>query len=173
MATGRTAERWMRVFVDGYDFSGQARKVGPLSIEYDAADLTAIADPVKGFYPGHPNVNVGAINSVFSNTATSGIHNRLATAGDIRTVSVCHGIRAVPAMGDPVFAGQFTQGEYTVADDGGGLVVNLPFTGWASDAVSLGYATPWGVLLNANTARTAVNTATGVDLINVSTAKGG
>src|SRR3990167_5561917 len=135
MATGRTAEGWLRVFVDGYDFSGQARKVGPLSIEYDAADLTAIADPVKCFYPGHPNVNVGAINSVFS--------------------------------------GQFTQVEYTVADDGGGLVVNLPFTGWASDAVSLGYATPWGVLLNANTARTAVNTATGVDLINVSTAKGG
>ena len=163
MATGRTvASRWDRCYVDGYDFSGQARKIGPLSLEYDAADLTALADPVKGYYPNHPNVNVGAINSVFDNTATTGIHNRLATAGAIRTVTVARGIRAAPAQGDPVFAGQFTQGEYSVAEDGGAMTVNLPFVGWAEDATSLLFASPWGVLLN-NSTRTAVNAAAGVD----------
>ena len=173
MATGRTVQKWDRVYVGGYDFSGQARKVGPLSIEYDAADLTALANPVKGYLPNTANVNVGTINSVFDNTATTGIHNRLATAGVKRVVSVARGILAVPAMGDPVFGGEFTQGEYTVADDGGGVVVNLPFQGWADDAASLLFASPWGVLLNANTARTAVNTATGFDRGVVSTAKGG
>ena len=119
MATGRTLDRWKRVYVDGYDFSGQARKVGPLEITRDAADLTAIADPVRGYLPNFSHVNVGAINSVFDNTATTGIHNRLVSAGVMRTVSVAQGIRAAPAQGDPVFAGQFTQGEYTVAEDGG------------------------------------------------------
>ena len=173
MATGRTLDRWKRVYVDGYDFSGQARKVGPLEITRDAADLTAIADPVRGYLPNHSHVNVGAINSVFDNTATTGIHNRLVSAGVMRTVSVAQGIRAAPAQGDPVFAGQFTQGEYAVAEDGGGVVVNLPFSGWAEDAESILFASPWGVLLNANTARTAVNAAAGVDLVNVTTAGGG
>ena len=72
MATGRTHSKWDRVYVDGYDFSGQARKVGPLSIEYDAADLTALSNPVKGYLPNIASVNVGAINSVFDNTATTG-----------------------------------------------------------------------------------------------------
>ena len=173
MATGRTTSRWQRVFVDGYDFSGQARKVGPLEITRAPADLTALSDPVRGYYPNHSHVNVGAINSVFDNTATTGIHNLLATAGVKRTVTIAQGIRAVPALADPVFAGQFTQGEYMAADDGGGVVVNLPFHGWAEDAASVLFASPWGVLLNANVARTAVNSSTGVDLIDVSTAKGG
>lgn len=173
MATGRTVDKWKRVYVGGYDFSGQARSAGPLELTYDAAKLTALSDPINGYLPNHPQCNIGAINSVFDNTATTGIHNRLATAGTKRTVSVAQGIRAVPGLGDPVFAGEFTQGEYTVAEDGGGVVVNLPFQGWAGDATTLLLANPWGVLLNANTARTAVNASTGVDLINVSTAGGG
>ena len=173
MATGRTHGKWDRVFVDGYDFSGQARKVGPLSLEYAAANLTALADPVTGYLPNTAAVNVGAINSVFSNTATTGIHNRLATAGVKRVVTVARGIGAVPALGDPAFAGEFTQSEYSVADDGGGVVVNLPFQGWADDAASLLFASPWGVVLNANTARTAVNSSTGYDRGVVSTAGGG
>ncbi len=173
MATGRTTSKWDRVYVGGYDISGMARKVGPLSLEYDAADLTALADSTKGYLPNTANVNVGAINSVFSNTALTGIHALLATAGVKRVVTVARGIRAVPAMGDPAFAGEFTQGAYTVADDGGAVVVNLPFQGWAGDATSLLFASPWGVVLNANTARTAVNTSTGFDRGVVSTAGGG
>lgn len=173
MATGRTHSRWDRIFVGGYDLSGQARKVGPLSLEYDAANLTALADPVLGYLPNTAAVNVGAINSVFSNTATTGIHALLSTAGVKRVVTVARGIRAVPALGDPAFAGEFTQGEYSIADDGGGMVVNLPFQGWADDAASLLFASPWGAVLFANTARTAANSSTGYDRGVVSTAGGG
>lgn len=173
MATGRTVSKWTRVYVDGYDFSGQARKIGPLSLAYQAAELTALADSAKGFLPNHASVNIGALNAVFDNTATTGIHNRLATAGVKRTVSAALGIRGVPALGDPVFAGQFTQGEYMAADEGGGMNVHLPFQGWAEDASSVLFASPWGVLLHPSGAETGVNTATGVDLINVSTVHGG
>ena len=173
MATGRTVSRWDRVYVGGYDISGKARSVGPLSLEYAAAELTALSNPVRGFLPGAANVNVGAVNSVFDNTDTTGIHALLSTAGDKRVMTVARGIIAEPAMGDPTFAGEFTQGEYTTADDGGGLVVNIPFQGWAADAASLLFASPWGVILNAATARTAVNTSTGYDRGVVSTAGGG
>jgi len=82
MAVGRTAARWTRVYVDGYDVSGMARTIGPLDSVYDEAEMTAMADGVKTYLPNHPHVNVGTLNTVFDNTATSGIH-ALASGGYI------------------------------------------------------------------------------------------
>lgn len=41
MATGRTKEKYRRVYIDGYDMSGFGRTIGPLEWKYDEADLTA------------------------------------------------------------------------------------------------------------------------------------
>lgn len=163
MATGRTVEHWMRVYVDGFDMSGQARSLKPLQIEYGEANLTALADTVKGYLRTHPQVNCGVLNAVFDNTASTGIHNALRTAGDARTVLAALGIRGAPADGDPTFGGVFEQGAYQAVDDGGALTVTLPFLGWAVDAASLLYASPWGTLLHALAAATAANTGTGHD----------
>jgi hypothetical protein len=173
MATGRTKPKWTRVYVDGFDMSGYARSVGPLEIAYDEADMTTLAESVKGYLPNTPQVNIGTLNTVFDNTATSGVHAALGTAGAERIVSVAMGIRGVPAAGDPCFCGQFTQGAYQT-DQSGGVYVNIPFMGWAADATTRLYAGGWGQVLHPLGAETEANTANGFDnYIGNATAKGG
>jgi len=156
--------------------SGYARSVGPLAWECDETEVTALADTVKTYLPGHVQVNVGTLNAVFDNTATVGVHAVLSSAGTIRTVLVAQGIRAEPEDGDPAFGGQFTQGAYQIEGDNA-VYANVPFMGTAGDASSHGYGTPWGLLLHANAVRllaTGVNTAVGFDNpTGGATAKGG
>jgi hypothetical protein len=159
MATGRTLDKYKRIYIDGYDMSGNARSVGPLDLMYDEADLTAWPDTVHGYMRNHANVNLGTFNANFDNTATVGVHAVLGTAGIQRTVIVAQGIRAAPAAGDPVFAGQFQHSAYQITENGGALTASIPFAGWSVLASSLLYASPWGVLLHASSAETDVNSA--------------
>ena len=171
--TGRTVDRWTRVYWDGYDISGMARTVGPCGVVYDAPDLTAIADAVKGMLKNRSQMNVEFINGLLDNTATTGLHTVALTAGDKRTVLVAFGLLAVPAAGDPAFGGQFEQGAYAAVSEGGALTVNLPFMGWAADASFDQNYRPFGVLVHALGAETAVNTATGQDDNLAATSQGG
>jgi hypothetical protein len=157
MATGRTTSRWTRVYADGYDLSGVARDIGPLDSAFDEHDVTAMGDSVKTYLPGHPYINAGTLNAIFDNTATTGIHNTMRTTGK-RVVTVAKGIRAIPAAGDPVFCGEFLQSAYNVAGEGG-VVVNMPFAGWAADATHRAYPVAWGQLIHASALRDAVNAA--------------
>lgn len=178
MATGRTLEKYTRVYVDGYDLSGFGRSIGPLELTHDEVDLTAhMSDTVKGYQRGHSHANVGTLNAVFDNTATTGIHAIMGTAGAARNVLVAKGILAAPADGDPCFGGSFIQKGYPVTNESGAVTLSIPFSGWAANAASLLYASPWGVLLHANAARTSAsgaNTGTGFDNPTAgATAKGG
>jgi hypothetical protein len=164
------------VYVDGYDWSGFARSAGPLELIYDEADLTApMADTVKGYLPNQAQVNVGTINAVFDNTATTGIHALgSAGVGASRNVLVAIGIRAAPAAGDPCFGGSFLSKGYQTTNENGALTITEPFSGWAAN-IGLLYAHPFGQLLHENAAVTAANTAVGFDNVAgaTSTACGG
>ena len=46
---GRTAPQWTRVYMDGYDLSGYARTIGPLSASYDPVDVTVMSDTVNSW----------------------------------------------------------------------------------------------------------------------------
>jgi hypothetical protein len=154
----RTVEKWTRVYIDGYDVSGFGRTIGPLEVTYDEADLTAqMSDTVRGYLRNRAKVNLGIFNAVFDNTATTGIHTVLQTAGDARTVLVAKGVQAAPVDGDHVFGGVFEQGAYQVEEDGGAVTVSVPWVGWAADAASLDFVNPWGLLLHASGAETGVN----------------
>lgn len=169
---GRTNSKWLRVYVDGYDLSGDARAIGPLALTYDEADLTGLSNAIKGYLPGHAQVSAGTLNAVLDNTATTGIHEVLSTAGGARTIMVAIGMRAEPAQGDPVFMGEFEQSGYG-KETSGGVYVNIPFESSSSRASVIAYDNPFGVLLKAKAAVTAVNSSTGVDDYGASTAFGG
>lgn len=175
MATGRTLPKYWRTYIDGYDYSGFTRTIGPLELTYDEVDLTVTqSDTIKGYLPGHAQANVGTLNAVFDNTATTGLHALAATAGGHRNVLVAMGIRAAPAAGDPCFGGVFLQKAYTPIDDGGAVTVTIPFTGWPSNATTLNLYSPFGTLLHANGAETVVNSSTGFDnLTGVNSTTGG
>lgn len=157
---GRTVNRWTRVYVDGYDLSGYARSIGPLAVEFDTPDLTAnLSDGVMGTLPNQANITPGELNGVLDNTATSGIQAVLSTAGTYRTVMVPIGMRAAPAAGDPVFMGVFEQLSYQANEDGGAMVVNIPWGGYEVTQVG-NYTKPWGLLLHPLSAATGANSAT-------------
>lgn len=173
MATGRTVNRWARVYADGYDLSGYTRTVGPLEWSFAEADVTApMSDGVRGVLPDTPTITVGAINAVYDNTATSGLQAVMGGAGVARTIMVPIGIRAAPAAGDPVFVGVFAQNDFMVQEDTGAMTANMQFGAW--DATSLiNYTKPWGVLLHALSSASAANSSAGVDDRGAATTAGG
>lgn len=172
MATGRTLNRYSRVYVSGYDLSGYARSIGPLDLTFQEG----VDDPINadyiGTHLGQGTISPGTLNAIFDSTATTGIHALLQTPGD-KNVMVAQGIRAAPAQGDPVFCAQVAQTGYTLGAQETPTTVTVPFSRTRGNATSLLYAQPWGWLLHANTAVTGVNGSTGVDLVTTSTALGG
>lgn len=163
---GRTVAKWARVYVDGYDVSGNSRTIGDLKTAFEEVDSTAMSDTVKGYLPGICALGVGTLNGIFDNTATTGLHTLVNGAGVRRLVTVAIGDRAVPAQGVPAFSANAYQVGYQGQNDGGAVVASVPFSdGIAPDgAGGLLYPLGWGVLLNASTtARTAANASTGVD----------
>jgi hypothetical protein len=160
---GRTVAKHWRVYIDGYDMSGHTLSAGPLSWEYGSDRQATLADAIKGSWPGQARIGIGTLNGVFDNTATSGLHV-VASSPAKRVVLVTGGDRAAPAQGDPAFMGEFEQLSYEGVVGGDGLVTaTLPFNATSVAAATLAYSKPWGPLLHASVATTAVNTAIGVD----------
>jgi hypothetical protein len=174
MAEGRTVQKWLRAYVDGYDLSGYGRNIGGHGIAYDEADMTVWTDSVKGYLRDTPNVDPGTLTTLLDNTATIGPHIVMNSASQNtkRILTWVHGIRGVPTAGNPVFGGQFTQLGYRANRDGKAMIAEIPFGGWAADGTIL-RANPFGVLLHASAAETAANTATGIDDNGGASASGG
>lgn len=174
MATGRTVSKHTRVYVDGYDLSGYTRSIGPLLEQYDAVGEAALTDAVKGYLPNQATHGVGTLNGIFDNTATSGLHAlHTAGAGSKHVVTVALGIRAAPAIGDPCYAGHFEQSGYVAEPNSGMVFATVPFDKTSAAATTLAYPKPWGVVLNAATARTGANSDTGGPDYGAATSKGG
>ena len=172
MATGRTFKRWMRVYIDGYDLSGHTRDFGPLNWIYPEIEQLAVMDEVRGVLLDTPEISPGTLNGIFDNTALTGIHAALGSAGVLRDVMIPIGIQATPAAGDPVFMGSFSHSEYKASAAAGDLGLTCPF-GKTSPSQAMLYDQPWGVLLHAKAAVTDVNDQAGIDDNGASSAKGG
>lgn len=173
MATGRTTLYNYRIYIDGYDMSGYSRNFGPLACTFDEGIDDAITLSVKSTLPGQASISMGTLNGLFDNTATSGLHVIMNTPGVERNVMIPVGIRTAPVDNDPVFVGQFRQSGYYGDPDNNPVYASIPFSASESaTGTGLVYARPWGTLLLAKAAKTAANTATGLDQM-AATALGG
>lgn len=172
--TGRSVSKYTRIYADGFDLSGYTRTLGPLTWEYDTAEDAALTDAVKGALPGNAKLSPTMLNGFFDNTAVSGLHVVASGAGVERCVMIPLGRRGPPVAGDPVYMGQFTQLGYQAEKDDNWMYANLTFGMAATGgAISGKYTKPWGVLLHAQAARTAANTAIGLDDNGAASAFGG
>ncbi len=173
MATGRTHLKHARFYADGYDLSGFVRQFGPLAVEFEAKADAALSDEVLNVLLDHGMLGVGELNAFLDNTA-NGLHAVTSGAGVKRVVLAALGIRSAPAQGDPAFCGEFAQLDYKAAPEMGGYVAaNVSFGNADAVGAALAYAKPWGVLLHAKNAETAVNAASGVDDYGAATTRGG
>ena len=157
---GRTAPQWTRVYMNGYDLSGYARTIGPLSVAYDQADMTVMTDTVKSWVSNRASFGIGTLNTILDSTATSGSHTLLKTPALARRMMIPLGAGAAPALGDPVYCGVFDQLSYGGTEEGGAVVATADFGGWDS-TITLTYDIPWGVLLCPK-ASVGVNAANGI-----------
>ena len=157
----RTHQKHIRVYVDGYDLSGYSRQVGPLSVAFGANPDAAFTDGCKNITMGQADIQAGTLNAFLENDA-AGLFGLYKAGSGTRNLLVAIGVNAAPVAGDPVFAWKMEQSAYTAEGGEGFTSATLPFGG-ASYASTLTYSKPWGVLLHANAAETAANTATGLD----------
>lgn len=172
MATGRTLPKFARTYVDGYDWSGYVNEVGSLNWESEEIVFPPTqTDEGIGAYPGMPTLRFGPIKGIF-HTDTAGFHELASGKGVTRNVMLPWGIRGTPAAGDPVYAYQFIQLGYRAVGSGGASLVEIPM-GLPDASALLNYNKPWGTLLHAKGAETAVNTAIGIDDYGAATAFGG
>jgi len=120
MATGRTVDKWTRFAVD--DADGDPREIpvdtiSPVGFTYDATDLTALQDQVKGYLAAHPDAPID-ITGPFSTTAEVG----LAGSGAAPTLTGSHTVLALisaPTFTKPLglWIGFGVQGYWTAATD--------------------------------------------------------
>jgi hypothetical protein len=168
---GRTLGRHARVYSNGYDLSGYTRSIGPLGSVFEEVEQVSLLDGAKGVLLGKPEIQLGTLNALFDNTATSGIH-ALLNSPVAQQVLVAVGIAADPIAGDPVFMTSSEQLAYQAAPSGSDLALSIPY-GKSPVTAGLNYTKPWGVLLHANAAKTGANTGTGVDDFGAESTAGG
>jgi hypothetical protein len=165
----RTHLKHWRAYVNGYDLSGYSRQIGALSQMFDAETDTAITDEIKNMLIGKGDIQAGPLNAFLDND-TAGLFSLQAQTE--RNVMFVMGANAAPVAGDPVFAWKFQDTGYMAEPGSGFVAAQLPFGGSSSQGV-LSYEKPWGFLLHAKAARTAVNSSTGLDDSGASSALGG
>lgn len=161
MATGRTVQRWMRAFMDGYPLASYATNAGPFAVTWEEYQTNPLDAAVKGVYLNRPQPSAGVLNTLFDETATSGSHVLgSAGAGSAHNLMFPIGIRAEPAIGDPVFCGRFLQLDYITTPSNDGVVASTWRFGGLDYNTQMNYGRFWGNLLHAYAQETAVNNST-------------
>ena len=159
MATGKTNVRWLRMFVDEIDLSGDSRQVGTFGVTYDTANVEGWTASVKHVTFGQVSHILTGYQAVFNNTVLLGSHIELSAVEEY-VVSVLLGIQAAPAVGDPAFLSSFEQVSYVV-DGEGPVLITADFAKAITDQ---DHEKAFGVVLEAgDTSRSATLTGANVD----------
>jgi hypothetical protein len=131
----------------------------------------SMTDECKNIVMGQADIQAGTLNAFLDNDA-AGLFALANASSGTRNLLATIGTNAAPVAGDSVFAWKFEQTAYSVEQGTGFVSVTVPFGG-ASYASTLTYCRPWGSLLHANAAETAVNAAAGIDDNGAASALGG
>lgn len=166
----RTHNKHIRAYINGVDVSGYTRNVGSLDWNFGAEPDAAVTDGCKNIIIGQADIQAGGY-SAFLDNDTAGLFNLTSVGTGTRVYTVAIGANASPVAGDPVFSWQFEQTAYNAEQGSGFVAVTVPME--VSYASTLTYKKPWGVLLAPMTARTAANTAVGIDDNGAASALGG
>jgi len=166
----RSNSKYLRIYLNGYDVSGEVNNAGTFGFETDAPMVAAYSDAIKNSVLGNIHTTLGTVNSFLSPSAAIGYHELMDSANLVSDVLLAMGANAVPAVGCPVFAEKFQQTGYSASGEGV-VGASTTFVGAAATCPK-GYS-PFGLLLHANGAETAANTAIGTIDNGAASAAGG
>lgn len=149
-------ERWMRLYVGGYNLSGDARTVGTLENGVAEVDVSGWSEAVRNYLSG--GVWMSGIRGlqVLMNDTTGQAYARLKNAGTQEAVSILFGGGGEPAIPDPAYLIPAIHMNSVAGLDNSAGVLTGDFD---VDAGTKGTGTqkPFGVVLHP---QTSLNTAT-------------
>jgi len=93
----------LRLFVGGYDLSGDSRNVGGFTSTPGEVDMTAWSNEVYNFLQNGRKETMIAGYQAFLNDAAAGAFTQLKVAGALTEVLACFGGGGEPAVPDPCF----------------------------------------------------------------------
>ena len=92
-----------RVYVGGYDLSGDAREISSIDATHAEADMTGFSDTIFNYIPERQTTGMRGFRALM-NDATGGAWTHLKSPGTTaRQLSVCFGGGGEPAVGDPAY----------------------------------------------------------------------
>ena len=162
MAGKNKTLRWMRVFIGGYNLSGDARTLGTLENNFEAADMTGWSEGVYNFIAGSPrHVAVRGFQALL-NDAAAAAFAILKDAENSARLSILFGGGTEPAIGDPAFLIGSVQMGDLAGWDGLAATISADFLPESSQYAA-GVDDPLGKVLHPETSLSATTNGTSVD----------
>jgi len=164
MATGKNKLlRFCRLYLGGYDLSGDSRTFGSLINEEDEADITGWSDTVENVL-SQARRKYGVLGyQAMINDSAGGSHPRLYAPPATHVLTLAMGGGAAPAAGDMAYILPSVQLSAPISFAGGVGMVTSDFR-YSAQSYSGNFRNPFGVVLMPLTALTATTSGTGVDL---------
>jgi len=161
MALGKgKIERYARIYVGGYDLSGDARTFSNLENGFDEVEFTGWSDAVKQYVEGYRSVGVRGFQALM-NDDTGGSLDILKDADVDAALSVCFGSNAVPAAGNTSYLIDSIQISAGATFDSGAGVLQADFL---IDAAGASNGTnPLGYVLIPSTSVSSTGNGASVD----------
>lgn len=160
--TGRNKlVKYARIFVDGYDLSGDARNISSAGIGYGEVNMTGWSNTSMQYLTDkYLNGGIEGFQAHFNDTANSGSYANLKDSASGKEVMLFLGGNAEPTDGDIAYILASAQTSANITFDGGATIINANFR---MDTVTYN-EWPLGNVISPNTSRSA--TFQGVTLDN-------
>ena len=163
MAVGKNKlERYMEIYVGGYDLSGDARTFGSLDNGFAEVDFTGWNEPVRNFVAdGYRQVGVRGFQALM-NDVTGRASDRLRNADQASRLALLFGGGAAPAIGDISYHLPSVQTNAPHAMDAGRGVLTADFLP-DTEQLNANFDNPLGVVLHPATSLSATTNGASVN----------
>ena len=150
--------RWTRIYVSGYDLSGDARTFGSLDNSFAEVDFTGWSEAVRNYLAdGHRVVGVRGFQALMNDTSGRAF-DRLKAANTAGRLSICFGGGGEPSAGDPAYHLPSIQMMAPQGLDGSAAAITADFIPDARQVSTL-TDNPMGVVLRGPTSMSSTVTA--------------
>jgi hypothetical protein len=139
--------RWTRLYVGGYDLSGDSRTFSGINNTLEAAEMTGWSESVRNYLSaGMREVGLMGYQALMNDTTTTGAFTILKNPDVSYQLSMAFGGGGTPAIGDPAFLLPAVHMSSTTCLDSNAVVFNGDFLVDA-DQYNASYDNPLGVVL--------------------------
>ena len=138
--------RWARLYISGYDLSGDARSFGSLANGITEVDRTGWDEAHRNFISDDQRMVGISDLQVIMNDTSGRAYNRLITEANNALIDLLFGGAGVPAIGDPAYMLRSEQISAVVSLDARLGVMSANFAADAAQYTAAAY-NPFGVIL--------------------------